>query len=120
MKFVFVILCAIALFLLVWANKIRIYLKWERQKKENLRPFYRWPASIHNELEQADRLRLAREEEFQIEYQDKKKGLARIQASSDPAVYWCNFGMCQCPDFKKRHKPCKHIYKIAIEQGLIK
>lgn len=57
---------------------------------------------------------------FFIQYQDKEKGLARIRGASDPAVYWCNLGMCQCEEFKKTHKPCKHIYKIALDKGLIK
>ncbi|WP_418885792.1 SWIM zinc finger family protein [Enterocloster bolteae] len=28
-------------------------------------------------------------------------------------------GICQCPEFKETHKPCKHIYRIALNKGLI-
>ena len=115
-----ILIVALALFFGVWAWKIRIYLKWERKKKENVRPFYRWAESVHRESEQIERRRQASEGSFFIQYQDKEKGLARIRGASDPAVYWCNLGMCQCEEFKKTHKPCKHIYKIALDKGLIK
>lgn len=116
MKILFV---ALALFFGVWAWKIRIYLKWERKKKENVRPFYRWDESVHQEPEQKKRRRQAAEESFSIKYQDEEKGLARIRADGDPAEYWCNLGICQCQEFKQTHKPCKHIYKIALEKRLI-
>ena len=115
-----ILIVALALFFGVWAWKIRIYLKWERKKKENVRPFYRWDESVHREPEQIERRRQASEESFSIQYQDEEKGLARIRDASDSAVYWCNLGMCQCEEFKKTHKPCKHIYKIALDKGLIK
>ncbi len=116
MKIIFV---ALVLFFGVWAWKIKIYLKWERKKKENVRLFYRWAESVHQEPAQIERRRQAAEESFSIKYQDEEKGLARIRADGDPAEYWCNLGICQCQEFKQTHKPCKHIYKIAIEKGLI-
>lgn len=114
-----ILIVALALFFGVWAWKIRIYLKWKRKKKENVRLFYRWVERVHQEPEQIKRRRQASEESFSIQYQDEEKGLARIRGASDPAVYWCNLGMFQCTEFKKAHKPYKHIYKIAIDKGLI-
>lgn len=116
MKILFV---ALALFFCVWAWKIRIYLKWERKKKENVRLFYRWPASVHQEPIQARRLLAAGNENFKIKYQDEEKGLAQIQGENDSEMIWCNLGICRCAEFKENHKPCKHIYKIALEKGLI-
>ena len=119
MKTVPVLAIAAGVFALIWANKIRIYLKWQKKRKHIVQPFYRWPAEVHQEPDQADRLRQAREEKFCIAYQDERKMFCRIKAASDPAEVWSSLGMCQCEDFRKRHKPCKHIYKIAIDQGLI-
>jgi len=110
---------AVLIFLGVWAWKIRIYLKWERKKKANVAPFYRWPDHIHQEPAQRARLRQAREENFLIKYQDEEKGLAQIKSDIETEFVWCNLGMCQCQEYKATHKPCKHIYKIALEKGLI-
>lgn len=112
-------LIAGGVFLAVWANKIRIYMKWEKKKKHNVAPFYRWKESVHQEPDQKERIRQAREEKFIIQWQDKEKGLARIKFDGEESFVWCNLGMCQCAAFKEEHKPCKHIYKIAIEKGLI-
>lgn len=114
-----IVLIFVLAFFLAWANKIRIYLKWEKKKKQNVAPFFRWPASVHRELIQAARLREARTESFKIEFQDEERGLARIQGEGDPEMIWCSLGLCRCSEFKENHKPCKHIYKIAIEKGLI-
>jgi hypothetical protein len=113
-----IIICG-TLFLLIWANKIRIYLKREKKAKRNVAPFYRWPESIHRMPEQKEQLRQAKQEKFLIQYQNKEKGIAQIKGDTDSAVFWCNLGMCQCEQFKKTHRPCKHIYKMAIEKGLI-
>lgn len=119
MKILYIALIGGGAFALIWLNKIRIYLKWEKKKKEYEAPFFRWWKCVHDEPKQKELLRQAKEEKFLIQYQDKKKGLCRIKADSDPEIYWCNLGMCQCPEYKSTHKPCKHIYKIALEKGLI-
>ncbi len=75
-----------AFFFIVLAWKIRIYLKWERKKKENVQLFYRWPDSVHQEPVQAQRLLVARSENFKIKYQDEEKGLAQIQGENDPEM----------------------------------
>ena len=117
-----IIIGAVVVFLAVWAWKIRIYLKWQKKAKANVAPFYRWPASVHELPEQKEKLRQAKEEQFSIHFQDEEKGLARIKTASDPKEVWCSLGMCQCAayrDDKPQHKPCKHIYKIALNKGLI-
>lgn len=133
MKILYIALIGGGIFVLIWLNKIRIYLKWQKEKRIRAgiylnwcekrqkyeKPFLRWPAALHQEPGQKERLRQAKEEKFLIQYENETKGLCRIKGESDPEMYWCNPGMCQCPDYKKTHKPCKHIYKIALERNLI-
>lgn len=35
------------------------------------------------------------------------------------AVYHTTLNDCTCPDFQRRHQPCKHMYRIALELGLL-
>lgn len=34
-------------------------------------------------------------------------------------TYHVTLESCECSDFKRRHLPCKHIYRLAIELGII-
>ena len=34
--------------------------------------------------------------------------------------YDVTLNLCTCPDFKKRHKPCKHMYRLAFELKVFK
>ena len=38
---------------------------------------------------------------------------------TDGIVYHTTLNTCTCPDFQFRHQPCKHMYKIALEFGLL-
>lgn len=44
-----ILIAALIIFLLIWANKIRIYLKWQKKAEAENKPFYRWPESVHQE-----------------------------------------------------------------------
>ena len=115
-----ILIAAFIIFLLIWANKIRIYLKWQKKAEADNKPFYRWPESVHQEPEQRKRLRQAQAENFQVEAVGKNGGkICRMKAASDPDFYFVALGICQCPEFKATHKPCKHIYRIALNKGLI-
>lgn len=115
-----ILIAAFIIFLLIWANKIRIYLKWQKKAEADNKPFYRWPESVHQEPEQRKRLRQAQAENFQVEAVGKNGGkICRMKAASDPDFYFVALGICQCPEFKETHKPCKHIYRIALNKGLI-
>lgn len=115
-----ILIAASIIFLLIWANKIRIYLKWQKKAEAENKPFYRWPESVHQEPEQRKRLRQAQAENFQVEAVGKNGGkICRMKAASDPDFYFVALGICQCPEFKETHKPCKHIYRIALNKGLI-
>lgn len=111
---------AAVVFLLVWVNKIRIYLKWQKKAEAEKKPFYRWPASVHQEPEQIKRIQQAQAEHFQIEPVGNAGGkICRMKAESDSDFCFVALGICQCGEFKKEHKPCKHIYKLALDKGLI-
>lgn len=111
---------AAVVFLLIWANKIRIYLKWQKKAEAEKKPFYRWPESVHQEPEQIKRIRQAQAEHFQIESVGNAGGkICRMKAESDSDFCFVALGICQCEEFKKEHKPCKHIYKLALDKGLI-
>ena len=115
-----ILIAALIIFLLIWANKIRIYLKWQKKAEAENKPFYRWPEGVHQEPEQRKRLRQAQAENFQVEAVGKNGGkICRMKAASDPDFYFVALGICQCPEFKETHKPCKHIYRIALNKGLI-
>ena len=115
-----ILIAAFIIFLLIWANKIRIYLKWQKKAEADNKPFYRWPESVHQEPEQRKRLRQAQAENFQVEAVGKNgRKICRMKAASDPDFYFVALGICQCPEFKETHKPCKHIYRIALNKGLI-
>lgn len=115
-----ILIAALIIFLLIWANKIRIYLKWQKKAEAENKPFYRLPESVHQEPEQRKRLRQAQAENFQVEAVGKNgRKICRMKAASDPDFYFVALGICQCPEFKATHKPCKHIYKIALNKGLI-
>ena len=111
---------AAVVFLLIWANKIRIYLKWQKKAEAEKKPFYRWPENVHHEPEQIKRIRQAQTEHFQIEPVGNAGGkICRMKAESDSDFCSVALGICQCEEFKKEHKPCKHIYKLALDKGLI-
>ena len=123
MKLFSVLIIAAAVFILIWANKIRIYLKWQKKAEADNKPFYRWPESVHQEPEQRKRLRQAQAENFQVEAVGKNGGkICRMKAASDPGShgrYETFLDNCPCGDFIQNRVPCKHIYRIALNKGLI-
>lgn len=40
---------------------------------------------------------------------------ARFQ--DDGNIYHATLKNCDCEDFKSRHLPCKHMYRLAMEMG---
>lgn len=64
------------------------------------------------------RVRSALEEQFQIF--TPLSVCAHISSSSSPnTVYETTLLTCTCPHFQYRHEPCKHMYRLAIELGLL-
>lgn len=51
---------------------------------------------------------------------DKKKLRAKIKSSYKPdTIYSVSLAECTCPDFQQRKLPCKHMYKLALELGIV-
>lgn len=42
----------------------------------------------------------------------------RAQFQGEEEQYRTTLLTCSCPDFQKRHKPCKHMYRLAMELDL--
>ena len=75
----------------------------------------KWPTSTHYKKGQYTRFHHAIEENIQIL---NRRYPTQIQGTTGN-IYTTTFMTCSCPDFKKRNLPCKHIYKLALSQGLI-
>lgn len=51
---------------------------------------------------------------------DKKKMIMKISSAHDSKqIYNTSLSNCECEDFKRRHLPCKHMYKFAYVLGII-
>jgi len=51
---------------------------------------------------------------------NKKKMTMKIRSSRNSnTVYYTSLSNCDCEDFKRRNLPCKHMYKLACELGII-
>lgn len=81
-----------------------------------------WDPEIHlNDVEQVQRIILGMGKKVKsgILSLDKSAGVAKIQGSGKEP-YECTLNECTCADFFMRRRPCKHIYAIADEMGLLK
>ena len=63
-------------------------------------------------------------EQIQRQWRSYAKRLSPIEISTDSCQgifqgtserYITSLSKCTCPDFMKRHKPCKHMYRLAYE-----
>ena len=55
-----------------------------------------------------------------VESVNKKKLCAQIRSScKTDTVYSVSLTECTCPDFQQRKLPCKHMYKLALELGIV-
>ncbi len=51
---------------------------------------------------------------------NRKKMSMKIRSSRDPKnIYVTSISDCSCEDFKRRNLPCKHMYKLASELGIV-
>lgn len=73
-----------------------------------------WDTSIHNAAGQYDRMKRAvLDKGITILCYDPQYQLAKVQGTS--SIYLTNGKRCSCPDYRKRHLPCKHMYALAVE-----
>ena len=48
-----------------------------------------------------------------------RKQKVRCARAEENKIYETTLSSCSCPDFAERRLPCKHIYSLAIAEGLI-
>ena len=77
--------------------------------------FGEWDESIHLLPEQQDRIVRARSASTTPDRVDK----ASQTASFKGGKYSVTLNSCSCVDFSRNKRPCKHIYRLAIELGFL-
>lgn len=80
-----------------------------------------WPAwdySVHEDPAQIERQSKAMNYPFDFELESEKE-TARFSSTSDLPYYETSLSGCACYDFSARNLPCKHIYRLAHELGII-
>lgn len=87
--------------------------EWKRIKK-----WYKWEESVHYSEKQAERLSRAVNDDLKIKYINQKHGCGFIIGTKGEQ-YNVFLDHCSCPDYKRRQKPCKHMYRLALEIGII-
>lgn len=82
--------------------------------------FGKWPDEIHKEIDQLKRIANAKKiNKKKVLEIDKEAQTASIAGSSGE-VYSVTLDDCDCADFAhSKGKPCKHIYRLAIELDLL-
>ena len=77
-----------------------------------------WDKDIHNEKDQIKRQGYAITYPFTFKI-DKENQTGRFSSTSFLPYYDTTLTNCTCDDFQYRKLPCKHIYRLAEELGLI-
>lgn len=80
--------------------------------------FGKWDESIHNDLEQLKRIASANSLKSSQVQVNKENQSAIIQGSGS-TPYEVTLNICTCFDFESRQLPCKHMYRLALELGLL-
>lgn len=78
-----------------------------------------WDVSIHSKIDQIKRINTSKQiKSKNIVNIDVQGQTARILGSSGE-IYEVTLDHCTCFDFNAQRGPCKHIYKLAAELGLL-
>lgn len=77
-----------------------------------------WTKSVHEEDSQITRQgrSMTYPFDFDIDF-DNETG--EFSSTSDLPFYSTSLARCNCYDFQERHLPCKHMYRLAVELGVI-
>lgn len=78
--------------------------------------FGNWNEKIHDEKEQRTRYSRACSSDKKFVSIDRQNQTGEF-VGSEGDLYYVTLNDCSCQDFKKRGKPCKHIYQLAMELG---
>ena len=77
-----------------------------------------WNNDIHCEEKQIERQ--GRSLHYPFTFKINEKNMSGIFSSTtDIAYYETTLSSCTCYDFTERQLPCKHIYRLAVELGII-
>ena len=77
-----------------------------------------WPSDIHSDFEQVKRIESGKKLKKKIVALDKEGQRIVIQGSA-AEPYQTTLQECTCADFAIRQAPCKHMYCMAMEFGLL-
>lgn len=77
-----------------------------------------WPSDIHSDFEQVKRIESGKKLKKKIVALDKEGQRIVIQGSA-AEPYQATLQECTCADFAIRQAPCKHMYSLAMELGLL-
>ena len=80
--------------------------------------FGKWPEEIHISEDQLSRIKSATSAKTTPMSIDKDS-MTGIFSGSGKEPYQVNLDSCTCGDFHRRKLPCKHIYRLAIELGVL-
>ncbi len=76
-----------------------------------------WPQEMHGGPEQRKRQASAVDYKMTPLSLDRDSQTCQIQGSGK-APYNVSLVECTCSDFTRRKKPCKHMYRLAMELGI--
>jgi hypothetical protein len=76
-----------------------------------------WENIDHKDPEQLKRQKYARRVDIVMINKKEKAGI--FHSSSYWSTYNASLESCTCTDFEQRKLPCKHIYRLAYELGII-
>lgn len=84
----------------------------------HINAFASWDEDVHTSPDQIKRLSSASKSATTPSHVDKEQQTATF-AGSGVTPYVTTLSSCTCIDFSRRKLPCKHIYRLAMELGLI-
>ena len=77
-----------------------------------------WDNSVHCDEKQIERQGRSIHYPFTFKI-DSKNNCGIFSSTSDMDYYETTLSNCTCYDFAERNLPCKHIYRLAVELGVI-
>lgn len=83
-----------------------------------LKEWPEWDKAIHGDAAQIERQGRAMTYHFGFDVNGITE-TARFTSTSDLPYYDTSLSQCTCHDFQERRLPCKHIYRLAVELGVI-
>ena len=78
-----------------------------------------WESSVHTNDAQIERQGRAMKYPFTFKI-NKYSKTGIFSSTSEQPYYTTTLSRCTCKDFQDRALPCKHIYRLAVELGIIK